>query len=120
MKICDIYPYLHAYLEMLDYVRLKEDQLSAEIFDYLKRINVEPPKDREVRSSSKAKFRSMYESSKRNEDLGQKVSRNSFNQKRASNEQLEGSTAVLNGAAVLKNDSNRSAFNFLTNGFSDT
>jgi hypothetical protein len=62
----------------------------------------------------------MYESSKRNEDLGQKVSRNLFNQKRASNEQPEGSTAVLNGAAVLKNDSNRSAFNFLTNGFSDT
>ena len=81
MKICDIYPYLYAYLEMLDYVRLEDGQFNRQIFHYLQLINVQPPKDQEIRSSSKAKFKSMYESAKKGEyDLGQKVSRNLFNQ----------------------------------------
>lgn len=135
MKICDIYPYLYSYLEMLDYVRLEEDQLSGEIFHYLKRINVEPPKEQATRSSSKTKFRSFQESGRKNEDLGQKVSRNLFNQKtkQTRNEppESEGSNVVLNGVVrksehldqkmsneVAKVDA-RGAFNFLTNGFSD-
>ena len=121
MKICDIYPYLYAYLEMLDYVRLEDDQFDRQIFHYLSRINVELPKAQEIRSSSKAKFRSMYESGKKTEDLGQKVSRNLFNQKRTSNER--DSNVVCSGT-VLKNAKSgvlkSGAFNFLTNGFSNT
>ena len=124
MKICDIYPYLYAYLEMLDYARLEDDQYSRQIFDYLKQINVDPPEDQEVRSRSKAKFRSIYASNKKSEDLGQKVSRNLFNQKTASNERQERQAEVANIVRTVKNATPKSgqtgAFNFLTNGCSST
>ena len=131
MKIADVYPYLYSYLEMLDYVRLEEDQLSREIFHYLERINVERPKQQEIRSNAKAKFKSIYESGKKNEDLGQKVSRNLFNQK---TKQPVIDPVKCDGPKVVPNDDlgrvrknevtnefKGGAFNFLTNGgFLDT
>ena len=77
MKICDIYPYLYTYLEMINYLKLEVDQFDKDIFHYLTKINVELP-NQAVKSSSKVKFKLMY---KKNEDLGQKVSRNLFNEK---------------------------------------
>lgn len=104
MKICDIYPYLYTYLEIVDYIKLDEDRLNKDIFHYLKRINVDPPVDQVVRSSSKVKFKSMY-GGKRKEDVGQKISRNLFNEKiqnRQSKDcELNGdSKSSLNGDSV--------------------
>ena len=104
MKICDIYPYLYTYLEIVDYIKLDEDRLNKDIFHYLKRINVDPPVDQVVRSSSKVKFKSMY-GGKRQEDVGQKISRNLFNEKiqnRQSKDcELNGdSKSSLNGDSV--------------------
>lgn len=66
---------------MVDYSRLEDDQIKKEIFHYLKKINVDPPKNTEVKSSSKVKFKSMYLNDRNTPDIGQKVSRNLFNAK---------------------------------------
>lgn len=103
MLICDIYPYLYTYLEMLDYVRLEKDRLDKYIFHFLNKINVELPENQTVKSSSKVKFKLMY---KNKEDIGEKVSRNLFNQKikKKQNDDFKSQNCLLSNNSIDKSD----------------